>query len=105
LLDKLIGNAVKFTTRGGVVVRVICLGDQKTATSILVEDSGIGIAPDRLETIFQPFTQVDGSTSRRFEGAGLGLPIARALARSLGCALNVESEPGKGTRFEVAFPR
>ena len=105
LLDKLIGNAVKFTTRGGVVVTVARPNGWTKPGSLVVEDSGIGICADKLGTIFDPFSQVDGSTSRRFEGAGLGLPIARALAVSMGCALDVESTPGSGTRFELSFPK
>ena len=105
LLDKLIGNAVKFTARGGVVVTIARRNGWTAPGSLMVEDSGIGIYPDKLDTIFEPFSQVDGSMSRRYEGAGLGLPIARALALSMGCTLEVESEPGKGTRFEVAFPK
>ena len=104
LLDKLIGNAVKFTARGGVVITVARPNGWNAPGSLIVEDSGIGIHPDTLCTIFDPVSQVDGSTSRRFEGAGLGLPIARALAVSMGCALDVESTPGCGTRFELSFP-
>ncbi|HEY5439802.1 MAG TPA: HAMP domain-containing sensor histidine kinase [Gemmatimonadaceae bacterium] len=105
LLDKLICNAVKFTTRGSVVVTVARRNGETAPGSLVVEDSGIGIYPDQLATIFEPFTQVDGSTSRHYEGVGLGLPIVRALAESMGCSLEVESEPGKGTRFEVSFPK
>lgn len=103
LLDKLIGNAVKFTSEGAIVVTVRgCEGD--FPGSIAVDDSGIGIPAEQLSTIFEPFSQVDGSTSRHYEGAGLGLPIAKALAHCMGCLLTVESVHGKGTRFEVVFP-
>jgi signal transduction histidine kinase len=105
LLDKLIGNAVKFTARGGVVITVARRNGWTAPGSVIVEDTGIGIYPDQLATIFDPFSQVDGSTSRRYEGAGLGLPIAKALAASMDCVLEVESEPGHGTRFELGFPR
>ena len=104
LLDKLLGNAVKFTARGGVVVTVTRCKDRCAPESIVIQDSGIGIAPEQLDTIFEPFAQVDETKSRRYEGAGLGLPIARALARSMGCSLKVESETGRGTRVEVGFP-
>ena len=104
LLDKLLGNAVKFTARGGVVVTVTRCEDRCAPVSIVIQDSGIGIAPEQLDTIFEPFAQVDETKSRRYEGAGLGLPIARALARSMGCSLKVESETGRGTRVEVGFP-
>lgn len=105
LLDKLIGNAVKFTPRGGVLVTVKRRADRNAPSSIVIQDSGIGIAADRLDTIFEPFAQVDETQSRAHEGAGLGLPIARALARSMDCSLHVESEPGNGTRVVVELPR
>jgi signal transduction histidine kinase len=105
LLDKLIGNAIKFTAKGGVVITIARRSGWTAPGSVIVEDTGIGIQPDQLATIFDPFSQVDGSNSRRYEGAGLGLPIARALAHSMGCELNVESEPGRGTRFELEFPK
>lgn len=104
LLDKLIGNAVKFTTQGSVLVTITREADRCAPTSIVIQDSGIGIPADRIETIFEPFRQVDNSKSRRFEGAGLGLPIARALARSMDCTLVVESKPGTGTRVVVGLP-
>ncbi len=104
LLDKLIGNAIKFTPRGEIVVTVAKRHGWTAPGSVIVEDSGIGIPADQLVTIFEPFAQVDGSTKRRFEGAGLGLPIAKSLAESMGCRLNVESAPGAGARFEVTFP-
>lgn len=105
LLDKLIGNAVKFTARGGIVITIARPNGWTAPGSLIVEDSGIGIHADKLSTIFDPFSQVDGSTSRRFEGAGLGLPIARALAVNMGCSLDVTSTPGSGTRFELSFPK
>ena len=104
LLDKLIGNAIKFTPRGGIAVTVSRRSGWNSPGSVIVEDSGIGIPADQLATIFEPFAQVDGSTNRRFEGAGLGLPIAKSLAESMGCRLDVQSAPGEGARFELAFP-
>jgi signal transduction histidine kinase len=104
LLDKLIGNAIKFTPRGGIVVTVAKRHGWTAPGSVIVEDSGIGIPADQLVTIFEPFAQVDGATNRRFEGAGLGLPIAKSLAESMDCRLDVQSAPGQGARFEVAFP-
>jgi signal transduction histidine kinase len=104
LLDKLIGNAVKFTTTGNVKVTIKRAADRCAPGSIVIQDSGIGIPVDRLETIFEPFAQVDETKSRHFEGAGLGLPIARALARSMNCSLGVESEPGAGTRVVIDLP-
>ncbi|MEP6989914.1 MAG: HAMP domain-containing sensor histidine kinase [bacterium] len=104
LLDKLIGNAVKFTARGSVVVTIARRNGWTSPGSVVVQDTGIGINPDQLASIFEPFAQADGSTTRAYEGAGLGLPIAKALALSMGCSMEVGSEPGKGTRFEVFFP-
>lgn len=105
LLDKLVGNAVKFTARGRVTVTVARRNGWLNPGSILVQDTGIGIPSDRLALIFEPFSQVDGTNRRHHEGAGLGLPIAKALSQSMGCVLSVDSKPGVGTQFEVAFPR
>jgi two-component system sensor histidine kinase BarA len=104
LLDKLIGNAVKFTTQGSVLVTIIRAEDRCAPASVVIQDSGIGIPQDRLETIFEPFAQVDETKSRHYEGAGLGLPIARALARSMNCSLSVDSKPGQGTRVIIDLP-
>jgi signal transduction histidine kinase len=101
VLTNLIGNAIKFTKHGEVAVCV-------SATSILNErwqvrfeviDTGIGIAPERLESIFQPFTQADGSTTRMYGGTGLGLSISRQLAEAMNGTVTAESEVGKGSRF------
>jgi signal transduction histidine kinase len=104
LLDKLIGNAVKFTEQGGVVVSVRGRSEDNVAASIIIEDTGIGIPADQLDAVFEPFVQADSSKGRQFEGAGLGLPIARALVRSMGCSLTLDSVVGKGTRVRVDFP-
>jgi len=104
LLDKLIGNAVKFTPSGTVKVTIERRPDRNVPERIVVEDSGIGIPRDRLNSIFEPFAQVDETKSRDYEGAGLGLPIARALAQSMDCTLSVDSEPGSGTRVVVELP-
>ena len=104
LLDKLVCNAIKFTPAGSVTVTIARPNGWAAPGSLVVSDTGIGMAPERLATIFEPFTQVEGSTTRRFEGAGLGLPIARSLATGMGCSMDVKSELGKGTRFEVVFP-
>ena len=79
--------------------------DVSPQTCIIIEDSGIGIPKDRLTSIFEPFAQVDDTKSRGYEGAGLGLPIARALAHGMDCTLAVESEPGKGTRVVIELPK
>ncbi|MDB4889958.1 MAG: multi-sensor hybrid histidine kinase [Gemmatimonadetes bacterium] len=105
LLDKLIGNAVKFTPRGGVKVTIARREDRNAPASIVIEDSGIGIPKDRLASIFEPFAQVNETKSRDYEGAGLGLPIARALAHAMECTLTVDSEPGTGTRVVIELPK
>jgi signal transduction histidine kinase len=103
LLDKLVCNAIKFTPAGSVTVTIGRPNGWAAPGSLIVSDTGIGMSPGQLTTIFEPFSQAEGSTTRRYEGAGLGLPIARTLAMSMGCSMDVKSELGKGTRFEVVF--
>jgi signal transduction histidine kinase len=102
ILINLVSNAIKFTRGGQVDVRAV-LGDDDFVT-IDVADTGIGIRPDKLAAIFQPFTQADQSTTRRYEGSGLGLTIARKLCRLMGGALTVKSAVGKGSTFTVRLP-
>ena len=99
----LVGNAIKFTEVGGVSVHVSYEPSSRRLL-ISVVDTGIGMTPDQLREImkFAAFTQVDSSMSRRFGGTGLGLRISNALAGMLGGRLDVESVPGKGSRFTVA---
>jgi PAS domain S-box-containing protein len=106
ILAKLLDNAVKFTERGGIEVRVACRGRQtesagrdRCTLEFTVRDTGIGIAPETIERIFQPFGQADTSNTRRFGGTGLGLPIARRLCELLGGGLTVASQPGQGATF------
>ncbi|QJW84700.1 PAS domain-containing protein [Ramlibacter terrae] len=96
----LLSNAVKFTERGGVEVVLACNGNSYT---VEVSDSGIGIAPDKVESMFDPFTQADASITRRFGGTGLGLAISRRLARALGGDLTASSQPGVGTTMIFTF--
>jgi len=103
VLLNLAGNAVKFTGQGGVVVRV--LGEWGAAPSVIeVEDTGMGIPEDHLDAIFEPFRQVDDSTTRAFGGAGLGLSISRSLCTLLGYRLQVRSQPGQGSVFSIRMP-
>jgi two-component system sensor histidine kinase/response regulator len=101
IVANLIGNAVKFTEEGEVVVRVTLRGETgKEATiSLCVEDTGIGIAPEAQGRIFEHFSQADGSTTRRFGGTGLGLAICKRLVELMGGSIRVESKPGLGAKF------
>ena len=101
VIVNLVGNAIKFTSQGGVTLRVDCgerTGDC-TMLHVAVADTGIGIAKDKQEAIFNAFTQVDGSIARRFGGTGLGLSIVSRLVEKMGGCIWVESEPGKGSTF------
>ena len=101
ILLNLIGNAVKFTATGHISVGYRIEADEVRVT---VKDSGIGISPLQLEAIFQPFTQGETDTARRFGGTGLGLSISRQLAALLGGRIDVESKPGAGSRFTLVLP-
>jgi PAS domain S-box-containing protein len=108
VLNNLLANAIKFTERGRVTldVRVESSNADEARLHFTVADTGIGIPADKLETIFQPFQQADGSTTRRFGGTGLGLTISATLVELMGGRLWVESEPGVGSTFHftAAFP-
>jgi PAS domain S-box-containing protein len=101
VLINLIGNALKFTQRGEIVVTLENRADSPVPARIHVSDTGIGIPADRLGVIFEAFEQADSSTSRRYGGTGLGLSISRAICEMLGYALTVESEVGKGSTFTI----
>jgi PAS domain S-box-containing protein len=101
VLLNLVGNAVKFTEAGEVVVEVETAPSvaEEVALHFAVADTGPGIAPDKLEMIFDPFTQADGSVSRRFGGSGLGLAISQKLVAAMDGRLWAESVPGQGSTF------
>ena len=105
ILLNLLGNAVKFTSEGSVTVRVVLDEDSALPARIEVCDTGIGIAEDRLEAVFDAFQQEDQSTSRQYGGTGLGLTITRSLAHALGWSIEVESELGVGSTFSVVMVR
>ncbi|HMI91039.1 MAG TPA: response regulator, partial [Polyangiales bacterium] len=98
----LLSNAIKFTERGGVTLRVQGAGDGRVAFD--VQDTGIGIAAEQHEVIFEAFRQADGTTHRKYAGTGLGLSISRDLARLLGGELSLRSEPGRGSTFRLVLP-
>jgi signal transduction histidine kinase/AmiR/NasT family two-component response regulator/HPt (histidine-containing phosphotransfer) domain-containing protein len=106
ILTNLVSNAVKFTAAGHVLLNVEREPGQegRTFLKISVEDTGIGIAEDKLDRIFEKFTQADASTTRRFGGTGLGLAISKQLAGLMGGAIGVSSQPGKGSRFWFTLP-
>ncbi len=102
VLINLAGNAIKFTESGGVGIRVDMARPGRLAVTL--SDTGVGIAADRLEAIFEDFEQADGSSSRQFGGTGLGLSISRRIIQGLGGEISVESTPGQGSRFRVELP-
>ena len=101
ILVNLLGNAIKFTDRGSVSMR---LTRGTTSVRIDIEDTGIGIPADELPRLFRPFAQVDTGLTRRHGGTGLGLYISRRLATMLGGHIEVASEPGVGSTFSVVLP-
>jgi len=120
VLFNLVGNAIKFTHEGGVTVRATAKplkprGEASPGSGtparqfyklvVTVKDSGIGIAQDQLDRIFDAFEQQEGQNTRRYGGTGLGLAISRKLARMMGGELDVESESGQGSTFTVTLPR
>ncbi|HEX5959993.1 MAG TPA: ATP-binding protein [Rhodanobacteraceae bacterium] len=106
ILTNLMSNAIKFTQRGGVSVRVSKRSDTATQHELLfaVRDTGIGLAADAAARLFQPFTQADASVTRRYGGTGLGLTICKKLVDLMGGRIGVRSEPGRGSVFWFTVP-
>ena len=106
ILSNLTSNALKFTARGSVLVSIdlVELLDERAVLRCTVKDTGLGIEPGVLASLFTPFTQADASTTRRFGGTGLGLSIVKHLARLMGGDVGVQSLPGVGSEFWVQLP-
>ncbi len=101
VIINLVGNALKFTEGGRVTVRLETGPDGVTPRAVAVEDTGIGIPPERLDAIFEAFQQADSGTARRYGGTGLGLTISRSICNLLGYELTVTSEVGRGSIFTI----
>ncbi|HEX7341049.1 MAG TPA: ATP-binding protein [Rhodanobacteraceae bacterium] len=107
ILSNLLSNALKFTSIGGVVVHIDCLGplkDSRECIAISVSDSGIGITDQQRASLFQPFSQADSGTARKFGGTGLGLAICRQLADLMGGTIELVSQSDAGSTFSLTLP-
>jgi CheY-like chemotaxis protein len=104
ILMNLIGNADKFTESGSVRIRIVTDSDGHTPRRIDVIDTGVGIPADRIDAVLRPFEQADSSTSRKYGGTGLGLPITLTMCELLGATLAVTSVLGEGSTFSITLP-
>jgi signal transduction histidine kinase len=103
-LLNLVSNACKFTENGTVSIRVSNL-ESEDCVELSVSDTGIGVSPEQVAILFQPFTQADASTARKYGGTGLGLAITKRLCEMLGGGISMASEPGQGSTFSIRLPR
>ena len=103
VLINLLGNAVKFTDQGAVTLTLRRLDDRQDKLAFEVADTGIGMTPEQLSRLYQPFVQADSSTTRRYGGTGLGLAITRRCIDIMGGAISARSAPGSGTTFEFTI--
>jgi signal transduction histidine kinase/ligand-binding sensor domain-containing protein len=105
ILTNLLGNAIKFTSKGDIVVRatLVKVEGEKAEIQISVKDNGIGIPKEKHASLFESFTQVDASTTRKYGGTGLGLAISNSLSKMMGGQMWLDSELGKGTTFFFSF--
>lgn len=99
-ITNLVGNAIKFTEAGSIVITVECFAGKPNQLQFTVTDTGIGIAPQKLTSIFEAFTQADGSVTRKYGGTGLGLTITQRLVELMGGEIHVKSALGKGSSFQ-----
>jgi len=106
VLTNLVTNAIKFTDHGSVKIELYLtnVNDKLDVAKLTVADTGIGIADTDLKRLFEPFTQIDNTATRRYSGAGLGLAITRQLVTLMGGSINVMSSPGQGSRFSIEIP-
>lgn len=104
IVGNLLANAVKYCAGGAIKVLLSRPSETPDRLTILVEDNGPGISDENLKLLFQPFTQLDSSSTRRYEGAGMGLAIVHGLVDLLGGTIHVDSKIGRGTRFEITIP-
>lgn len=104
MLINLLGNAIKFTAEGGTIGLDVRGDADQRRVHICVWDTGVGIPPDQLGRLFKPFVQIDSRLSRQYGGTGLGLALAQGMAKLHGGTIEVESEVGEGSRFDIILP-